>query len=1181
MAFNLLNMTIGGGLLSNNEKSEIDKSSVHICIGLGGTGMSELRTLKKMVYDRIKPDDENASIPRYNNVRFIGIDTDPTGQGLADSGFASIQDEEFVSIGMNDIQSLLKNKGILENRPELKWFNTEKITIENAEAGAGGVRQIGRYLLFKNWDIISNKITAAINSSIAGLNNAHVYVHIFAGIGGGTGSGTFIDTCYMVKNILTKASLSARSSVLGYVFLPDVNLSDPVCASDPLRVEYICRNGFSALKEIDYLMGVEKSGDRITQYYTATDSNVSLSEPPVKMCHLISATDVSGNIMENAYSYIMNVTSEYILNYIASPGSNPGEDTSKNIVTLSGHMANLAQMIAGMHKRYGANYSYFVIGGSSAIVPYKKLATYLTSYLFSYFTKNLTNLPTETDCENVCRSARLSFEALKTDVRAGTPPITLDPKNFDKNAVRAAINVAENTWCAAIHQSVMHVKAKIDGKMDENVLNLGKPIDDYTAVSDSVVSVSGKIFRYLCENYMKSGYGPHFVSNLIRSANSKDLYLRVEGIKKTTKERLADAIVQQGYIEKLLADTGTKFKSKGAGLFDANYKDYIAACQQYGNNLIEIETLNRMNTVLNKVQDQLLKIKSDYFDKFAKVMTDFDVVFKINREAIEAGTIKPMSYVKEIVDIYSIKPMLDAQLKEKLVAAADGTLNADRHYDAFVAMLMKHYKEWSDIMDENVLVKLITNFILNSPDANNGMPKGLFYDEVSKSLTSYLEKKYDAEGNPVALQKAIKETLIAQTLVPAAAPVYFMNGLAKEEVGNVPEYSVISVPYNANDIVSAAQDYVAQDTHLGVRKTSISDRITAMSFYGGLPLFTYNKLDQYSKYYDLKHDDGGKHLYETGERNWTGDLIMPYPYEFGKRLASFERYPAEAEKIERCKELFFKAVKAGSIIDVDGTIKIAEPVACDIDAIITAAGGLTENGRKTVVSLNRAKAALEAKYNAYFTVDGTTTLHIFKTEGNLITKEENEQHSKISVALDDFLRYNVYCKLVDKIMSNYDALAAKITELQNEIDGIIVGGKEQQSFFNALFVGVVVPVPGKITYKVMIDGLEQAGVLTDAQSTYGASPLYCAYDNFKNLEDYIKKAILSKVDEILENLDVAANADQMKAALENCDKFLAKERLAVQYSPMTVANYANKDEVCKFYVDYFTAKATFETTYSF
>ena len=101
--YNKLLISAGGGIISRDQQAEQNECAV-IALGLGGTGVSALRSLKKEVYDpvssRIK---RTARCPAIPHIKFLAIDTDESS--LADDGSIDSLDKntEFMDISCADI----------------------------------------------------------------------------------------------------------------------------------------------------------------------------------------------------------------------------------------------------------------------------------------------------------------------------------------------------------------------------------------------------------------------------------------------------------------------------------------------------------------------------------------------------------------------------------------------------------------------------------------------------------------------------------------------------------------------------------------------------------------------------------------------------------------------------------------------------------------------------------------------------------------------------------------------------------------------------------------------------------------------------------------------------------------------------------------------------------------------
>lgn len=306
----------GGGIVSPEQQAE-QACCANIFIGLGGTGIDCLKQVKKQVYEQIRPDDPNAVIPSYQHIKFLAVDADPRGLDETNLPSSLSKNTEFLDLRCADISALLHNAPILTTAPSLQWLKASAtepygtgIKILNVEAGACGVRQIGRLLLFLEIPQFLDKLTSLIIQARDGLPaGTETHIHIFAGLGGGMGSGAFLDVCYLIQHVLSNLGIQGSTSAFGYFFMPDVNLSR---IPDLSVQKYIKHNGFAAMQELDYCMDFETNGGRWKQDY-GNGLEVYTTNPPVKLAYLISATDTAGTTRADAYQYAIHTVADYVM----------------------------------------------------------------------------------------------------------------------------------------------------------------------------------------------------------------------------------------------------------------------------------------------------------------------------------------------------------------------------------------------------------------------------------------------------------------------------------------------------------------------------------------------------------------------------------------------------------------------------------------------------------------------------------------------------------------------------------------------------------------------------------------------------------------------------------------------------------------------------------------------------
>ena len=182
-AYDNLLLQYGGGIISSHSQSAVYENEANLCIGLGGTGIAALRRLKQKVYEQIRPDDPDSDIPSYGNIRFLAVDGDPTVE--RGRGKAKIREDEYFSINQDTLTAVMGSQGgrnQVKKDPLLNWMNIDKIVSLMSAEGAGGIRQIGRYLLMEKSSEYKTRITADCLEALRHATEGKLNVYIFAGI---------------------------------------------------------------------------------------------------------------------------------------------------------------------------------------------------------------------------------------------------------------------------------------------------------------------------------------------------------------------------------------------------------------------------------------------------------------------------------------------------------------------------------------------------------------------------------------------------------------------------------------------------------------------------------------------------------------------------------------------------------------------------------------------------------------------------------------------------------------------------------------------------------------------------------------------------------------------------------------------------------------------------------------
>ena len=142
---NLL-LSAGGGIVDRVLQCAQDDFAV-LAIGLGGTGIDCLRTLKKRVYERLRPDNPGDAVLSYEHIKFLAVDSDAKGMKKAQrDGFGELDlDTEFLDISYpNSLSTLFATSrdGLAADPAYREWLQFDDLNkvMGTATSGAGGVR---------------------------------------------------------------------------------------------------------------------------------------------------------------------------------------------------------------------------------------------------------------------------------------------------------------------------------------------------------------------------------------------------------------------------------------------------------------------------------------------------------------------------------------------------------------------------------------------------------------------------------------------------------------------------------------------------------------------------------------------------------------------------------------------------------------------------------------------------------------------------------------------------------------------------------------------------------------------------------------------------------------------------------------------------------------------------------
>ena len=1010
--YSKLLLSAGGGIISTQQQADQVGNTATVLIGLGGTGIDCLRTIKTQVYSRLKPDDPSEVVPKYSHIRFLGVDTDEsvinqkTSDDKADDNKEKkanknmyLDSTEFFSIANANIKDAVKSEAAISMRKDLNWFRWEDINATDlGKAGAGGIRQVGRFMMMDKSDMFMCTVESTINNAKSGLVNATVNVHIFAGISGGTGAGSFLDVCYMVRHV---AEQIGGVTIFGYFFLPDVNLSR---ISDNLIRAYVPKNGYSSMQELDYCMQLQKNGGRFIQEYQG-HRKIEWKEAPVDMCHLISATNANGDVIPNAYKYAMNVTAEYIMDFLTASS---GGDVFGLSSQLSNYLHKVEQADQGKDK--GFNLSYCVLGAACASIPLREINTYLASELFERFSTIGGNTPTKADVEALELSALAKgrrnesevYDSLLMEIREGADdnyaPYTDDCRYVrDYGNKDLVLNYINQTA-----RKLNSVGANAKSMVSEN----------------NEKSLIGRIRAALGNIICNIDKGPIFAYKMLSASESHNLLNKIDGLIEENKNRWGQEAYQSTFRSKDYEGAKSDFENKrNRKVWDNDqkrfndYEFYLRCLEQHK---LMVGIYEKLDDVLTKLRKQIEDSTAGYYIRLYRVMETLINSFKENRKALESEkTIENSDgFTIPMMTISELKPSLDAEIEN---------INIPNMLDAFMKLLLDNEKSWID-ENESKITKLVTGFFVNNA----------FGNFANKTITAFLRDKYGNPTDEVLTNKIFNEWMIK--LTSKATPLFYYNNgnWSESKTGKL---AYLSVPTVSSPIKAAAKMMYEQNNLWQVKETDLTDRIYVMCNGCALPLCSHRGYDMYEKAC-FASNEVGRHYYEGKDvEGMRFNDWRKLPSLTPRSLVNMDMIPFQLKDIiSEAEDLYVEAVD-NNVFDAQN--RICTPDEHDISKVqelIKECDSLAEN-MQDVSQLELAKEKIEELNVAPANINMVATRYSIPNGWDQDTTENRDRLRR-----DYFISFPVCQMEVRDILKQIKGIKEEIeqvkSKLQNKIDVI-------------------------------------------------------------------------------------------------------------------------------------------------
>ncbi len=862
-----LDYEYGGGIKTEGTQVDVIDKPILI-VGLGGTGVESLIRVKKSINQYFKPGTTPSGriMDKPANVEYLAIDSDEIIANLKYKGVSfSKENDEFVQLESANLMSIYRNRDSVFKDLTKDWVSNN-LRLQQIKHGAGGIRQAGRFLLFININNVINAITEKINRLTLNRNSKDLlYVFILTGTSGGTGSGTFIDVPYLIRRIAEQKGFETEN--IGMIFLPDVTLSDN--SIDGAAALNIKANGFAGLKELDYLMNLERNGEFFEQNYS--DISVRTNEPPYDLCHLISSKDESGKVIASAKNYCMNVAAETIINFIASEEVLDGQNYTINSY-LSNIENNRYTFLMTHSQKQPTNYLYNIVGASCAVLPVDYLTNHLTYKIFKELEPMVERVPTSDEIEKTMQALKLDLVSIETELKHGRPKAR-DLNRYDYGILTERPDIIDEALKTDLTNYREHLELK------------------YKAIVDNIKATLEDKNNILLQHFVDFELGPFYSKKETSLTQENSIFKYIENLRKRIIPNKRDPkdLIQNLEIKKNSATEKLNYRHfffLRQGITD----NVINSSEDYHKAIIKNETLD----MVDKIYDAVYQMLADY--SYQVIDTHCELVVALKELFDKFKEPEHKSQEETLGDNFTWDMISAEEFCKNISESKELMMSFDSKaiLKQFLIEITNNAENWALNPQANITSNLsdfigneLSTIIGKSMDSFFGMMAG----EQRQSTEQYIVEKIDE-------LKSTAKVMFPSSHIPAGLNIEF------------PPYSYVSVPSNAPSIRANVKRLSASGKISNVKYSKMTNRIYMLNLKIAVALYCYKELNEYETIYEASLSKmAGIHLFEGNDKNWRN---LPSP-NYDKLWAAGYENAREREKNRRLRRIFDKAMEYGYI----------------------------------------------------------------------------------------------------------------------------------------------------------------------------------------------------------------------------------------------------------------------------
>jgi hypothetical protein len=953
------------GITDKKSSTYLRTDSRTLIIGLGGMGQETVCRLKQTLTKRI-----GRLSP--NMIQFLVLDTaaNELEMRLKEN---ELQESEVVRMHAKTLETMFEQPTFMP--PDIKAIIPPNYTPTLRGNGAGQYRLSGKLTMYE--PSVFNSLTQRIGDAVARLKEeftGKLYIYIVAGVGGGTGSGTVIDIPYLTRYICTSVHGLSNSniSIIGNIYLPNVHKMHDTTAA--------YRNGYAALKEIDYYMKIEDIKESYTAYFPG-NTPVKSQRAIFDSCILISGEPDIDTIKIDPREYAITACNENIASLVTNTSVTNEKD---NTVTffVDSFLDNtdtklqivLAKDTEDLFPK-NANYIYRGVGAGSIKFPNVQIFECLVGGVYNKMTERLKKNVEKLDpaaADYFEKTVGLDIDSIikpKLDIFAREIDELMNDSdyNWTPGLVQGA-----NARTKMLRESTSGIRLAIANRMIKHEI-----IDSADTFRDFVITAANQEAIDIFKNDL---LGPYYLKKLLESRSATG------GGVVGFFERIESYSTSSANIVKQCEQTITAMETKLSEFF----KEMEGSRSKYQKNIEQYKEIIKdiyLSTLKKTIAEKLNKEYYIPVDRKAGVCYALKTNIENNRlyfcdiveylaeimEANEKSSKRSVENVEDEDNILGLKDEIFTNIKSAVVLNLNKeltTYDSPQFLGSFTASFLGSIAENQDSWRLHEDKRDIEDSCIGSFRKFFADKDGYFKNYANCSFSEYLELAYKTENDDKRGQLVNR---IISILVDKAALSY--NTWESTQLDRIPElnfrYIILPKEMNVQNTDGGQTQWAKlfRDTinaHAGVRNDQVmyssdENAIFCYNSFANLPLWMHKRIKEYEEAYKAYTAKG----IHTNESPQFFPPYKEYPSLFIKESWKREtntKYVDEQEDIyqEKLRYVFNKAIQYGIIRKSnDGNYELCiAKVASDIRPTINIIGK-DSNGNFSVNEI--AKENLDAE----------------------------------------------------------------------------------------------------------------------------------------------------------------------------------------------------------------------------